>query len=90
MFRISGIRCAAPRDVSSRIGARLGEQSFAGHSVKSLLGVGHRRHGQCRWSVPLTELRLDNVVDVYADAADRALVDFDLVQMCRRVREALR
>jgi hypothetical protein len=31
--------------------------------------------------VPLTELRLENVVDGDADSADLTLVDLDLVQM---------
>lgn len=43
-----------------------------------------------RRSTPLSELRLDDVVDINSNAADPALVDLDLVQVGGRMSETFR
>lgn len=70
--------------------ARFSGQLFAGAGNWSLLERRSPAAGGRRRSVPLAELRLENVVDVDNDAADAPLVDLDLVQMRGGVRHALR
>lgn len=69
--------------------AVLTKRRGVGREIRSLLATYSWVSSQSPDSGPLTELGLDDVVDVNADAADAALVDFDLMQVGGRVGVAV-